>query len=122
MLNLEDGDAQIIIIIIMDFKRSIMIRHGIVDSLISNYDYDDRDSMAKVSDIIDNIEAIHRIKTNHSEVETEVDFLNEHSSNKNFLDYMYVRGYSMIPDVYVHAKISENYLHSISSQFERELK
>lgn len=106
----------------MDFKRSILIGHGIVDSLIKKYDYDDRDSMASVIDIIKNIKQIHRIKTNDSEVDIVVDFLNEHSSIKNFLSYIYVRDYSMIPDRYVHAKISENYLQSIRSQFESELK
>lgn len=98
-----------------------MIGHGIVDSLIKQYDYDDRDSMASVSDIIKNIQAIHNIRVNMNDVDLIVDFLNEHSSIKNFLSYIDVRGYSMIPDRNVHAEISVSYLENIRSQFEDEL-
>lgn len=105
----------------MDFTKSIKIGHGIVDSLIKEYDYDDRDSMVKINVVIDNIESLHSINTNESEVDMVIDFLNEHSVRKNFIRYNYIRDFTMIPDTYIHAKISVDYLQSILSQFESEL-
>ncbi len=102
----------------MNMERNLKISTGILNGLIDSYDEEDRDSLARISSIIERIDSDYSIKTNNQEISDNVNRLNQVARlnlSSKFIPSMAFGEYG----IYTNCRL--DYLESVAFQFKIQI-
>lgn len=99
-------------------EKNLKITLGILDELINCYDEDDRDSLARISQIIKKIESDFSINATTQDISDNVNRLNEVSQLN--LSSMFIPSYSF-GEYGIYVKCRLEYLESVAFEFKMKI-
>lgn len=99
-------------------EKNLKISNGILRALIDCYDEEDRDSLARVSDIKKRVDSDYSIKATEEDISENVDLLNQVSQLN--LSSRFIPSYSF-GEYGIYTKCRLDYLEFVESEFQNKI-